>query len=650
MEGLEKMSNRKYRNVAFSAIITLIILLLAIAIYLFFLPNYTKSFWGINTCITCEFFTSRSEYLTVISLHYTIVFLTTGLMSMLGAKEDYVYYVDIVKRQLLEPIGLNFKDLSWYSFLSIFISTIGFLVNSSFVVLYAASLGTTGVAIIFFKMIDIYFGREKWKIKVFNEIQAAQELKFQEHLREMDIIIKKNVYTLAVNADITSIADNLSFLFVLLVENEADEDKQKYIKTIIRNAMELIKKNKDISQSEFFLYIIDASKSICKLFFSKEKKSKSKNEKVQLHISLYFMELFLRSSENFFLDDSIRDEMKALYGIDEYNGLKTELDKQKEVVRLLCEKKEKSETVIDGKSKSLIECEKLLKLHLLSRYPKAFLDNDAVYDEIKQLFELQRFNGELDLDISSPVVEEEDYPDVELSANSMKELWLNQFEGRREVVPITITAEKSEEYKKDEACSGRICFFIPEILFSIVGEERGVVILEELLTKEEHYPEEDYYYISFEEAIYIYGGCADWIARHSSVVVAEWLAKQYFESRYESDLDRYSADKNVDYRMTAFRYVCIHWMLYADSQRRFAADGMIRFWETIIRICNENSKMDFNNKYMKIFIDELENLTPSYYEEKVFTYLYEILGPFLPDDGESTDSGEPEDFDDLPFK
>ena len=38
-----------------------------------------------------------SDYLTVLSIQFTTVFLTTGLMSMLGAEKRLIYHIDIVE-------------------------------------------------------------------------------------------------------------------------------------------------------------------------------------------------------------------------------------------------------------------------------------------------------------------------------------------------------------------------------------------------------------------------------------------------------------------------------------------------------------------------------------------------------------------------
>ena len=103
---------------------------------------------------------SISDYLAILSIHFTTVFLTTGLMSTLGAKEDLIYHVDIVQLILLKPVGRSFKALSVYSFLTIFWAVVAFVCRMSYLVIFATATGIVLVSYLFFKMIKIYFERD----------------------------------------------------------------------------------------------------------------------------------------------------------------------------------------------------------------------------------------------------------------------------------------------------------------------------------------------------------------------------------------------------------------------------------------------------------------------------------------------------------
>ena len=96
-----------------------------------------------------------SDYLTVLSIHFTTVFLVTGLMSMLGAKEELVYHVDIVRETLLTPAGGSFRALSIYAFTTLAVAVAGLGGRSAYVVVVSAFVGTAAVTWMFFKMIGI---------------------------------------------------------------------------------------------------------------------------------------------------------------------------------------------------------------------------------------------------------------------------------------------------------------------------------------------------------------------------------------------------------------------------------------------------------------------------------------------------------------
>ena len=134
-----------------------------------------------------------SDYLTVLSVHFTTVFLVTSMMSTLGAKEEMVYHVDIVNRTLLEPVGCNFRDLSIYAFVTLAMEVAAFVCRSAYVVLLSAFMGTVIISWIFFKMIGIYFNKDRWREKIKKEIKEADDDSYMEALKQLHGVLGRNL-------------------------------------------------------------------------------------------------------------------------------------------------------------------------------------------------------------------------------------------------------------------------------------------------------------------------------------------------------------------------------------------------------------------------------------------------------------------------
>ena len=166
-------------------------------------------FLGISAYIDAN---NISNYLSVFSIHITTVFLTTGLMSTLGAKEELIYHVDIVKRILLEPVGRSFKALSVYSFLTLFWATAGLVFKASYMVIFSAVIGVIIVTCLFFKMISIYFEREKEKEKIKKILKEKESIDGLLHsLTKLHLIMRSNIQ----EKDIKSLVDNMTLLIEL---------------------------------------------------------------------------------------------------------------------------------------------------------------------------------------------------------------------------------------------------------------------------------------------------------------------------------------------------------------------------------------------------------------------------------------------------
>ncbi len=306
--------------------ITFLVSVIFLLIFLVLLIVYRRipqSFdvWGFAAYIKDD---NVSDYLTVLSIHFTTVFLTTGLMSTLGAKEDLIYHVDIVKLILLEPIGRSFRALSVYSFLTLFGAVVAFLLRDAYLVAFAAVAGIITVTWLFFKMIRIYFAREEEKEKQKEKLKKGQDL---EHaLPQLYLVIQNNME----ERQMAPLVENIALLielyqFFLKTEGQVDYEgrindeiwgkeisykQHEYVKDFLEKILNNVKGVQNIYLPELYARIYD--------YFGVEKgRGHQEAEKLLSECQSYTAKMLV----DCMYDDSAgyKDEldhiMKTIYGI-----------------------------------------------------------------------------------------------------------------------------------------------------------------------------------------------------------------------------------------------------------------------------------------------------------------------------------------------
>ena len=107
---------------------------------------------------------SRDGYLSIIALDISALFIVTTLIAMLGEKKCIIYHKDIIYERLIRATWGNFLDLTIYSFWSMFLCMVGFVLKkASMVVMMSASVFLF-ISLLVLKMITIYFDA-KWTKK-----------------------------------------------------------------------------------------------------------------------------------------------------------------------------------------------------------------------------------------------------------------------------------------------------------------------------------------------------------------------------------------------------------------------------------------------------------------------------------------------------
>lgn len=240
-------------------------------ILLFAYQNLPISFeiLGFNTYINGD---NRSDYLAVLSIHFTTVFLTTGLMSTLGAKEDLIYHVDIVQLILLKPVGRSFKALSVYSFLTLFWATVSFVCRMSYLVIFATVAGIVLVSYLFFKMIKIYFERGEMKERIKTALKTENSIEqLHKELVRLHLIIRSNIDEKQIPQLVENMAllielrqyylqeddpeDWQSDLFIIAEGGKVPERRSSCVLDFLRASEDEIKDTQEISIFEIYVKI-----------------------------------------------------------------------------------------------------------------------------------------------------------------------------------------------------------------------------------------------------------------------------------------------------------------------------------------------------------------------------------------------------------
>lgn len=177
---------RSYLELIILIIIVAFVIATSLGIEFFDLHHWI----GIEACIDEQ---SLSNYIELVVLHFSIVFLTTSLMATLGEKDEVVYYKDIVKEKLLKPNGRSFYDLSTYAFATLVLSVSGLFFHKSYIVLLSALVGMIILVCIFYKMISIYFRRDEIKQRIEQSLYVEDKKKYEIQLRKLAEITEQNI-------------------------------------------------------------------------------------------------------------------------------------------------------------------------------------------------------------------------------------------------------------------------------------------------------------------------------------------------------------------------------------------------------------------------------------------------------------------------
>ncbi|MBR2780693.1 MAG: hypothetical protein IKD81_04690 [Eubacteriaceae bacterium] len=127
---------------------------------------------------------SRSDFLEVLGIMYSVIFITTSLLATLSNKDDVVYYENATDYVLINPPVYNFFGLSVMSLIALAAATVSVMTGWTDAFLSSFVMGIGFVIILFFKMTTIYFRRGHIKKILTEEFLRLIEKGDEEGARE----------------------------------------------------------------------------------------------------------------------------------------------------------------------------------------------------------------------------------------------------------------------------------------------------------------------------------------------------------------------------------------------------------------------------------------------------------------------------------
>lgn len=127
---------------------------------------------------------ARGDYLAVLGIMYSVIFITTSLLATLSNKDDVVYYENATDYVLINPPVFNFFGLSVMSYIVLAAATVSVVTGWTEVFITSFVLGIGFVIILFFKMTTIYFRRSRIRDILFSDFMRDVDLGRTEEARE----------------------------------------------------------------------------------------------------------------------------------------------------------------------------------------------------------------------------------------------------------------------------------------------------------------------------------------------------------------------------------------------------------------------------------------------------------------------------------
>lgn len=139
---------------------------------------------------------NKDVFLSIITTHVSVVFLSTSLIASLSEKDEYIYWVNIVREILIKPVLLNFHALCTYAFSTAFFVVVGYILARGTWIIAGSAFGSGMILLLFYRMISLYYSKDKISKKyrkqlckmVENEGSATDVKKILEKLENVTLI------------------------------------------------------------------------------------------------------------------------------------------------------------------------------------------------------------------------------------------------------------------------------------------------------------------------------------------------------------------------------------------------------------------------------------------------------------------------------
>lgn len=180
---------------------------------------------------------STGNYLAVLQISYSTIFLSTSLLGMLSDKGATVYWVNVNDYVLVNPRFFNFFSLSVIGFVSLLIETMAVLWKDGLLFDICFCIGIVSIIIIFFKMIGSGYNHDnlkkrlerKYTTEIEKLLEDKQEEKITNYKDEIYFSLWKNTEIASADGKCKVVDENMYFLIHYLLKTE---DQEKIIRKL----------------------------------------------------------------------------------------------------------------------------------------------------------------------------------------------------------------------------------------------------------------------------------------------------------------------------------------------------------------------------------------------------------------------------------
>ena len=151
-------------------------------------------------------------------------FLVTALLSVLGGKDDPIYWTSAMEYKLINPKGTSLRDITWYCLGMLATSLIAIFFRGTLMFLFSFSVNLIGLAIVTCRVILAFFARTEILLQLQRDFLNAKPAEKQRLLGRME----DNIVQAAHNHNVAYLQECVQFFHFIEEQDVLDFTKTHF--------------------------------------------------------------------------------------------------------------------------------------------------------------------------------------------------------------------------------------------------------------------------------------------------------------------------------------------------------------------------------------------------------------------------------------